>query len=131
MVYALYIEMHRDGNMIIEVESLKKEFESIKPPEKTHLVGSIKQVFKNHIVSISADYSSNLPMKEIKDHYSKLLADKKWTFLGEEKKSGLSKTRSLYCKDGYEAYIEDSNQSWLTYSFGLHWDSNTLVRKNC
>jgi hypothetical protein len=131
LLYAFYIEVRRDGNGVIVGETLKKEFKSIMPPDKTQLVGSIKEVFKNHIAGISADYSSSLPINEIKKLYSKELADKGWIFIGDETMTGLSKFRSLYCKNEYEAYFELSNQSWLTYSFGVHWDSNTLLRGNC
>lgn len=119
---------HYDGDGRSMELALRGEFESIPVPEKTHMVGAPKHVFKKSLASVSGDYLSSLDMAELKQHYSVKLGARGWVFSGDETTSGLSSYIRWFCKGDYEAYFEVSNQSWLTYSFGVRWNGGANVR---
>lgn len=125
--YFFFLERSREGDGRAIGPMLREEFESIAPPEKAQLVGDPKLVMKSHLASVSGDYSSSLPIPDLKRYYDEKLADRGWKFSRDEPTTGLSKSISWYCKGDYEAFFEVSNQSWLTYSFGVRWDSKRLL----
>lgn len=122
--YVFFLERSREGDGRLVGPQLSEEFNAVAPPEKTHMVGGPKQVTKSHIAGISGDYSSSLSIPELRRYYDKKLTDQGWKFLRDEATTGLTKDVVVYCKGEYEAFFEVSNQSWLTYSFGVRWDSN-------